>query len=59
MYAPGSSTKSHHCFWRQKIKLKHVDFRLHLDGRPLIFWDFSHLRGENRTKKSLDIVVHL
>jgi hypothetical protein len=26
---------------------------------PLFFWDFSRLRGENRIKKSLDIVVHL
>jgi hypothetical protein len=43
----------------KKSKLQHVDFVLHLDGRPLFWVLFSRLRGENRTKEISGYVVHL
>jgi hypothetical protein len=56
MYAPGSSTKSQHCSWWQK-KASYNMLISFTPGWPSPFLgSFSRLRGENRTKKSLDML---
>jgi hypothetical protein len=43
----------------KKSKLQHVDFVYTWMAVPFFWVLFSRLRGENRTKKSLDMFVHL